>query len=112
MPILAAQMLTFDYSALTYCPAYESVLLNEALMHQPASTISEIDARLRVLAIRLQQQERIIESVQPGPGRLEALSTYAELLRRQHDLQMQRQWLSLSDSDGWNLSGTIATAKA
>jgi hypothetical protein len=80
-------------------------------MHHPTSTISEIDARLRVLAIRLQQQERIIESVQPGPGRFEALSTYGELLRRQHDLQMQRQWLSLSDSDGWNLSGSLG-AKA
>ena len=81
-------------------------------MHQPTSTISDLDARLRVLAIWLQQQERIIASVQPGPQRIEALSTYAELLRRQHDLQMQRQWLGLPDSDGWNLGGTSATAKA
>jgi hypothetical protein len=68
-------------------------------MQRSNSALSHIDSRLTVLAIRLQQQERIIEGLKPGPGRLEALSTFAEILRAQHEMQMQRQWLTQMQID-------------
>ena len=49
-----------------------------------------IEQELRVLAIRIQQQERIIGGLRAGIGRLEALSTLAELLRTQDELERRR----------------------
>ena len=69
-------------------------------MQRSNSALSHIDSRLTVLAIRLQQQERIIQGLKPGPGRLEALSSsLAEILRAQHEMQMQRQWLTQMQID-------------
>jgi hypothetical protein len=68
-------------------------------MQRSNTALSQIDSRLTVLAIRLQQQERVIQGLKPGPGRLEALSTLAEIVRAQHEMQMQRQWLTQMQVD-------------
>lgn len=58
--------------------------------------IDQLDRSLRMLAIRLKQQERIIQELRTGVSRLEALSTLAELLRDQDELQRKRAALRIA----------------
>ena len=77
-------------------------------MHEQRATIFELERQIAVVAIRLQQQHRIIGGLPDGPERIEALSEYAELLREEHDLERNRAQLNKQLS-AYSWSGVAST---
>ena len=59
-------------------------------MQEEKSTVFDLERQISVIAVRLKQQQRIVESLDEGLARLQALSVYAELLRAEHDLESHR----------------------
>lgn len=73
-------------------------------MHESKSTIFDVERTISIVAIRVKQQQRLIEGLGEGPERIEALSVYAELLRAEYELEehrarLKRQLFSYKASD-------------
>jgi hypothetical protein len=50
--------------------------------------LKDTERRLRLATVQVRQQERIVADLEPGPGRIEALSRFAELLREQYEAEL------------------------
>ena len=62
-------------------------------MQEEKSNLFDLERQISFVAVRLKQQQRIVESLEEGLDRLQALSVYADLLRAEHDLESRRAWL-------------------
>jgi hypothetical protein len=80
------------------------------MQEQSKITIYDIERNIAVVAIQLHQQERIIEELQEGAGRLEALSVFADLLRSQYELEINRHGLRKRFS-AYALPGPVLSAE-
>ena len=62
-------------------------------MQEEKSNLFDLERQISFVAVRLKQQQRIVESLEEGLDRLQALSVYADLLRAEHDLESRRAGL-------------------
>jgi hypothetical protein len=79
-------------------------------MHETNPTIFEIERQISIIAVRVKQQKRIVESLPEGVERLEALSLYAELLRNEHGLERYRAQIRKQLS-AYRLTGAAASTE-
>ena len=59
-------------------------------MREEKTTVFDLERQISVVAVRLKQQQRIVESLGEGLDRLQALSVYADLLRAEYELESHR----------------------
>ena len=76
-------------------------------MQEEKSTVFDLERQISVVAVRIKQQQRIVDSLEEGIDRLEALSIYADLLRAEYDLERHRARLKKKLS-AYSLSSVAA----
>jgi hypothetical protein len=62
-------------------------------MHEPNATIFDLERQISVVGACIKQQQLLIGGLQGTSERIEALSTYAELLRAEYELDCYRDQL-------------------